>query len=269
MSAGSRRGAMMATLRCDHPDIESVHRRQTGTRPAAHVQSVGPGHRPVYGGGQDERLGTSFSTARSFVRIKARDLWNGSCDATYRVCRAGRDLHRPHQPAQQPAYCETIHATNPCGEQPLPPYGACLLGSINLARLVQNPFDANAHARYGRAGRVDPDRGSDDGQCRRCLWLPAGAQAHEAKANARIGLGITGLADALIMCGARYGSSRCRGADQTWLRAMQRSAYLRVDRSCRVKRARSRCSIKSNIWPAKPSAADGYGRRCDRRTRYP
>ena len=104
-------------------------------------------------------------------------------------------------------YCETISATNPCGEQPLPPYGACLLGSINLAALVDEPFSRTRAARRGRA-RARSCRIAVrmmDNVDRRLALPAASSRRHEAQAKRRIGLGVTGLADALIMCGARYG----------------------------------------------------------------
>ena len=104
------------------------------------------------------------------------------------------------------AYCETISATNPCGEEPLPPYGACQLGSINLARLVCQAFTPGAH--------IDEDELA--GLVRIAVRMmdntidvsrfPLEEQRREALAKRRIGLGITGLADALIMIGLRYGS---------------------------------------------------------------
>ena len=116
--------------------------------------------------------------------------------------------------AEQSAYCETIQATNPCGEQPLPPYGACLLGSINLAKLVQRSVHDDARAGHGGAGAAGAARRAHAGQCRstsrasRCR-----SRTHEAKAKRRIGLGVTGLADALILCGVRYGSPEAVRAD--------------------------------------------------------
>jgi len=123
-------------------------------------------------------------------------------------------------------YCEDIAATNPCGEQPLPPYGACLLGSINLARLVKDPFGDNPH--------IDLDE--LDGLTRTAIRMmdnvidvsqfPLEAQAQEAQAKRRIGLGITGLADALIMCKARYGGKAAVTLTEQWLKQLQRAAYL-------------------------------------------
>ena len=115
------------------------------------------------------------------------------------------------------AYCEDIHATNPCGEQPLPAHGACLLGAINLAALVEQPFTANAAVDTGRL----------EERVRAAVRLldnivdvsnyPLPAQRHEAMAKRRIGLGLTGLADALIFSGARYGSERAIKLAGDWM----------------------------------------------------
>jgi len=124
------------------------------------------------------------------------------------------------------SYCETIAATNPCGEQPLPPYGACLLGSINMARLVKDPFgdapqmdealmiDLVATAVRMMDNVVDASR------------FPLEAQAQEAAAKRRIGLGVTGLADALLMVGLRYGSEEAAAQTDQWMHAIARAAYL-------------------------------------------
>jgi ribonucleoside-diphosphate reductase alpha chain len=123
-------------------------------------------------------------------------------------------------------YCEDIHGTNPCGEQPLPPYGTCLLGSVNLTRLVEHPFEAEAGideealaALVATAVRmldnvIDVSR------------YPLPEHEHEARSKRRIGLGITGLADALIMCGARYGGHEAVRLSETWMRTIRRAAYL-------------------------------------------
>src|SRR5690606_17364461 len=120
-------------------------------------------------------------------------------------------------------YAETIRATNPCGEQPLPPYGACLLGAANLAALVQDPF--------GDGAGIDLDELSGlVGTAVRMLDnaidvsnFPLDAQRGEAKAKRRIGLGVTGLADALIMCRARYGDHEAVRLTETWMRRIQRA----------------------------------------------
>ncbi|WP_373051303.1 TSCPD domain-containing protein, partial [Thalassovita aquimarina] len=124
------------------------------------------------------------------------------------------------------SYCETIAATNPCGEQPLPPYGACLLGSINLARLVADPFEKNA--------KLDQDKLDDLVRVAVRMMdnvvdasqFPLHEQAQEAQNKRRIGLGVTGLADALLMLGLRYGSDDAARQTEDWLHQIARSAYL-------------------------------------------
>ena len=113
-----------------------------------------------------------------------------------------------------------------CGEQPLPPYGACLLGSINLARLVERPFSGDAaidagklEARVATAVRL-LDNVIDVSRC------PLEAQRAEAIAKRRIGLGVTGLADALIFCGLDYGAEAGRRQAAAWMSAIQNAAYL-------------------------------------------
>ena len=113
-----------------------------------------------------------------------------------------------------------------CGEQPLPPYGACLLGSINLASLVEAPFTAKARLDLDRLRRLVPD-------CVRMMdnvvdisQFPLPQQKEEALQKRRIGLGVTGLADALILCGLRYGSAAAVAATEEWLGAIEREAYL-------------------------------------------
>jgi ribonucleoside-diphosphate reductase alpha chain len=123
------------------------------------------------------------------------------------------------------AYCETIAATNPCGEQPLPPYGACLLGSINLARLVSDPFGADA--------ALDREALSDlVGTAVRMMdnvvdasAYPIEAQREEAMQTRRIGIGVTGVADALAMVGLVYGSPEAAAALEAWMGALRRAAY--------------------------------------------
>ena len=113
-----------------------------------------------------------------------------------------------------------------CGEQPLPPYGACLLGSINLARLVLDPFTETARLDLDRLGRLVPDAVRMMDNVIDVSQFPLPQQREEAQQKRRIGLGVTGLADALIMCGLRYGSAKAVTATETWMAAIERAAYL-------------------------------------------
>ena len=110
-------------------------------------------------------------------------------------------------------YCETIAATNPCGEQPLPPYGACLLGSINLARLVKDPFDDEAALDLEELERLTATAVRMMDNAIDVSRFPLEAQAQEARAKRRIGLGVTGLADALIFCKVTLWLAAQPGAD--------------------------------------------------------
>ncbi len=123
------------------------------------------------------------------------------------------------------SYCETISATNPCGEQPLPPYGACLLGSINLARLVRNPFEEDAHLNLDGLAELTATAVRMLDNAIDVSRFPLEAQRQEAMAKRRIGLGVTGLADALIFCRARYGSAQSVALIQSWLSTLAQAAY--------------------------------------------
>jgi len=113
-----------------------------------------------------------------------------------------------------------------CGEQPLPPYGACLLGSINLARLVERPFEKDAALDLNRLEELIPPAVRMLDNAIDAANFPLPQQQHEAQAKRRIGLGITGLADALIMCGARYGEADAVELTERWMAALRRRAYL-------------------------------------------
>jgi ribonucleoside-diphosphate reductase alpha chain len=226
MSAGSRRGAMMATMRCDHPDIEDfiAAKREPGRLRMFNL-SVLVTDAFMRAVKEDAPWELTFG-GTAYRTLPARELWDKIMRGTYAYAEPGVIFIDRINARNNLNYCETIHATNPCGEQPLPPYGACLLGSVNLARLVDRPFedgagvDAEALDNLVRTAVRMMDNVVDASN------FPLEAQRHEAQAKRRIGLGVTGLADALIMCGARYGGSQAVRLTEQWLRAIQRSAYL-------------------------------------------
>jgi ribonucleoside-diphosphate reductase alpha chain len=226
MSAGSRRGAMMGTLRCDHPDIEAFITAKSDptklrnfnisvliTDPfMAAVKADGPWNL-TFGG-------------KVYKTVQARALWDAIMRATYDYAEPGVIFIDRINALNNLNYVEKIAATNPCGEQPLPPYGACLLGSVNLARLVKDPFTAKAAldvtalddlvrtAIRMMDNTVDASR------------FPLPQQEAEAQAKRRIGLGVTGLADALLMLGLRYGSDEAAKVTEDWMHQIARAAYL-------------------------------------------
>jgi len=225
MSAGHRRGAMMATLRCDHPDIEAfIEAKQVAGRLRMFNLSVLATDAFMTAVREDAPWELAFG-GTTYRVLRARELWDKIMRATYAYAEPGVIFIDRINRRNNLHYCETINATNPCGEQPLPPYGACLLGSINLAVLVRDPFEATA--RLDTAALEDLTRNAvrmmDNVVDLSRFPLPE--QASEAKAKRRIGLGVTGLADALIMCGQRYGSSGAVALSERWLAALRRAAY--------------------------------------------
>jgi ribonucleoside-diphosphate reductase alpha chain len=226
MSAGYRRGAMMATLRCDHPDIEAfIEAKHEPGRLRMFNLSVLVTDALMKAVEENAPWELSFDGAVWKV-LPARELWDKIMRATYAYAEPGVIFIDRINRRNNLAYCETITATNPCGEQPLPPYGACLLGSINLASLVEHPFTAEARLDIDRLRRLVPD-------CVRMMdnvvdisLFPLPEQHEEALRKRRIGLGVTGLADALILCGLRYGSAAAVAATEDWLGTIQREAYL-------------------------------------------
>lgn len=226
MSAGSRRGAMMAVLACDHPDIEIfIDAKQDAGRLRMFNLSVLVSDAfmaAVKGDGPWELRfdGVVYKT------IQARALWDKIMRATYAYAEPGVIFIDRINARNNLAYCETITATNPCGEQPLPPYGACLLGSINLAALVRDPFGVSPEINLDELDRLVRLAVRALDNVIDIAHFPLPRQRDEALSKRRIGLGVTGLADALVMCKTRYGSDASVVLTQAWLGAIQRAAYL-------------------------------------------
>ncbi|MCW5700297.1 MAG: adenosylcobalamin-dependent ribonucleoside-diphosphate reductase [Rhodospirillales bacterium] len=225
MSAGSRRGAMMAVMRCDHPDIEAfIDAKREPGRLRMFNLSVLITDAFMQAVKEDAPWELRFDGV-TYKSLPARELWDRIMRATYTYAEPGVVFIDRINRLNNLYYCEDIQGTNPCGEQPLPPYGTCLLGSINLARLVEDPFGENA--------------GIDEARLRDLVAVavrmldnvidvsayPLPQHELEAKAKRRIGLGITGLADALIMCDARYGGSHAVQLTETWMKTIQHAAF--------------------------------------------
>lgn len=224
-SAGQRRGAMMGCLRIDHPDIESFI---DGKRDPARLRNfnlsvlVTDAFMTALGADEDWPLKFDGEVVRT---LRARDLWERLMRATYDCAEPGVIFIDRVNQCNNLAYCETIAASNPCGEQMLPPYGACLLGSINLAQMVERPFEPEA--------RIDDEALADITRTAVRMLdnvidisrYPLSQQEAEAKAKRRVGLGITGLADALLFCGKAYGSGPAVEQTRHWLSIIKHEAY--------------------------------------------
>ncbi|MBI3575625.1 MAG: adenosylcobalamin-dependent ribonucleoside-diphosphate reductase [Gammaproteobacteria bacterium] len=248
LSTGARRGAMMATLRCDHPDIEEfiAAKREHGALrhfnlsvlvSDAFMQAVRQDQdwalvfpaEDMAGGGEFMECAWSGRhgpvPCRVVRRVRARALWERILRATYEYAEPGVLFVDRINRENNLWYREHIGATNPCGEIPLPPYGACDLGSINLTAFVREPFSDKARldvealrTTVGTAVRL-MDNVIDASQ------FPLPAQAEQAHGSRRIGLGLTGLADTLILLGLRYDEAPARALAADFMRTICHAAY--------------------------------------------
>ncbi len=206
MSAGQRRGAQMGIMRCDHPDIESFI---TAKRENAQLQmfnlsvAVTDDFLKAVRDGADWQL--KFD-GKVYKTIKAQDLWELIMKSTYNFAEPGFILIDRINKMNNLYYCEEIRATNPCGEQPLPPYGACLLGSINLPKFVNSPFEDSASFDFMRLKQVVRTAVRLLDNVIGISHYPLPMQKKEAESKRRMGIGITGLADMMIFMKKRYGS---------------------------------------------------------------
>jgi ribonucleoside-diphosphate reductase alpha chain len=220
---------MIGVLRCDHPDIDAfVEAKQSGAGLRRFNLSVlvTDAFFEAVRTDADWRLGfPTVSAEPSSRRLPARELWKRIMHAAYRSAEPGVLFIDRINAENNLAYCERITATNPCGELPLPPYGACDLGSLNLPRFVSAPFtleavmDFDALAGAARLAVRFLDNVIDISR------FPLPQQAAAAKASRRVGLGITGLADALVMLGLSYGGPESLALASRLMQVIRDAAY--------------------------------------------
>ena len=206
MSAGSRRGAMMATMRCHHPDIEDfITAKQSSARLRMFNLSVLVTNAFMDAVKADADWDLLFA-GTVYRTVRARELWDRIMRSTFDFAEPGVIFIDRINEANNLGYCETIHATNPCGEQPLPPYGACLLGSVNLARLVWHPFSDRAHVCAKDLASIVTTavRMLDNVVVINGLALPE--QQQEIRRKRRHGMGFLGLGSTLTMLRIAYGT---------------------------------------------------------------
>ena len=242
-SSGGRRGAQMATFRVDHPDImEIIEAKRTDGMlrafnisilvtdefmnavlndgelelifPASNIdlKELGPAHRdlayrkltPHHENCKTDADGHVL--CRIYDRIPAKKIWDAIMRSNYDFAEPGFILVDRVNRMNNLWFCEDIRATNPCGEQPLPPYGSCLLGSVNLVHFVDELDPAKPQFDFDKFCRVVRIFTRMLDNVVEVSGLPLGAQVEELKTKRRHGMGITGLGSLLNILGLRYGS---------------------------------------------------------------
>lgn len=221
LSLSERRGAMMATMRCDHPEIrEFVQAKGDRARFRNFNMSVMVTDALMRAVEQDAAWELCWE-GRALETLPARALWDLIMRQTFETAEPGV-IFIDRINAENPiGYLERISATNSCAEQPLPPNGSAPLASINLARLVRNPFESGAHLDLAELRSLAGTAVRMLDNVIEVSPYPTPAQAAEAGAKRRIGIGVTGAANALAMIGERYGSARAATHLGTWIRELQ------------------------------------------------
>jgi ribonucleoside-diphosphate reductase alpha chain len=228
LASGSRRGAMMATLRIDHPDVlEFIDAKRDPAALRFFNLSVQVTDRFLEAVRRDDPWPLVYPAGSATVaRVRpARELWARLLESSYEMSEPGVLFVDTINRENNLAWRETLTTTNPCGEVPLPPYGACNLGSINLPRFLRNPFTTTAALDLDaiETAAATAVRFLDD--VLDVTRFPLPEQAAATLATRRIGLGITGLADALCMLGLRYDSPTARELAATTMRRICLAAY--------------------------------------------
>ena len=204
-SAGHRRGAQMGVLRVDHPDIEEFVRAKNNSTDLTNFNvSVGVTDKFMEAVKSDSDFDLVFE-GHIYKTISARALWDDILRSTWDWAEPGILFIDRINRKNNLRYCETIAATNPCGEQPLPPNGACLLGSFNLAKYIVEINDKYVFNINQLRNDIPHVVRAMDNVVDRAVY-PLHQQEQEAKAKRRMGLGVTGVANAIEALGFDYGS---------------------------------------------------------------